>query len=289
MSTSTLLQRISTHGGFNFIVTNRLPRRAATRFMAWFSRIEQPVVRDLSIWIWQLFGGSLNLDEAKKSAFTSVHDCFVRELRPGVRPIDRSPETVISPCDAIVGECGVVRDGQLVQAKGITYGLADLLTDRALADSCRNGVFATLRLTSTMYHRFHAPYDCRIDEVIYLPGDTWNVNPPTLARKAGVFCLNERAIIVTRLVGMPASVLLVPVAAILVAGIHLEFCDMTFNLESIGPRRLGCRARAVKGEELGHFRHGSTIVVLGTPGLILAAGIRTGAGVKMGAPLFQRL
>lgn len=289
MRTSTLLQRISSHGGFNFIVTNRLPRRAATRFMAWFSRIEQPVIRDLSIWIWQLFGGSLNLAEAKKSSFTSVHDCFVRELRPGVRPIDRSPDTVISPCDAIVGECGVVRDGQLVQAKGITYGLADLLTDRALADSCRDGVFATLRLTSTMYHRFHAPYDCRIDEVIYLPGDTWNVNPPTLARKAGVFCLNERAIVVTRLIGMSASVLLVPVAAILVAGIHFEFCDMTFNLDSNGPRRIGCRSRAAKGEELGHFRHGSTIVVLGTPGLTLAAGIRTGASLTMGVPLFQRL
>ena len=75
--------------GINFVLTNSIPRRLLTRFMGWFSRIEQPLVRDLSIGVLKLFAGDLRLHEAKKTRFTSLHDCFVRELKAGARPIDR--------------------------------------------------------------------------------------------------------------------------------------------------------------------------------------------------------
>ena len=94
----------------NFLVTNLIPRRTVSRLIARFSRIEHPLVHRWSMAIWQFFGGSLDLHEAKKSRFVSVHDCFVRELRDGARPIDPDPAVLVSPCDAIVGTCGRIRD-----------------------------------------------------------------------------------------------------------------------------------------------------------------------------------
>ena len=97
-----LMQALWLREDVNFLVTNRIPRLALTRFMGWFSRIEQPWVRDLSIAIWRRFA-QLDLHEARKSEWTSLHDLFIRELRPGARPAHIDPEILASPCDAIVG------------------------------------------------------------------------------------------------------------------------------------------------------------------------------------------
>jgi phosphatidylserine decarboxylase len=104
MTGRTLIDRMTQQETLNFLLTNRIPRRLATQFMGWFSRIERPWVRDASIAIWRLFS-DLDLSEAKKSTFKSMRDCFTRELKEGVRPIDRDPTTLVSPCDAIVGAC----------------------------------------------------------------------------------------------------------------------------------------------------------------------------------------
>lgn len=271
----------------NFALTNRLPRRSVTRFAAWFTRVQHPLVRDASLFIWQLFAGGLNLHEAKKRQFTSVHDVFVRELKEGSRPLDKSPDAIVSPCDGIVGAFGAIQGGQLIQAKGMDYTLGELLIDPALASRFEDGIYATLRLTSTMYHRFHAPYNVHIDEVIYAPGDVWNVNPPALARVQRVYCRNERAIIPASLDGQGASIAIVAVAAILVDGIRLEFANTAFRLGSSGPRRITCKASVRKGHELGHFQHGSTIIVLGTRGLALDANISSGQVIKVGQRLFR--
>src|SRR5687767_11438212 len=99
----SLLDRVFQQEAINFLLTNRIPRRLATQFMGWFSRIEQPLVRDLSIAAWALFAGSLDLHDAKKTRFRSLHDCFIRELKEGARPISDAADVIISPCDAIVG------------------------------------------------------------------------------------------------------------------------------------------------------------------------------------------
>src|SRR5271154_4795224 len=85
----------------NFLLTNRVPGRLLTQFMCWFSRIEHPVVRGASMRIWTLFA-DLDLGEANKTQFRSMHDCFIRELKAGARPIDPDPAGLVSPCDAIV-------------------------------------------------------------------------------------------------------------------------------------------------------------------------------------------
>src|SRR5262249_47054525 len=151
-----------------------------------------PLVRDLSIAVWRLFS-DLDLREAKQSRFRSMHECFIRELKEGARPIEQDPSVLVSPCDAIVGASGAVAGTTVLQIKGNAYTLEELLGDTEAAEVHRNGRYVTLRLTSGMYHRFHAPHDCRIEQVAYIPGDTWNVNPIALERIDRLFCKNERA------------------------------------------------------------------------------------------------
>ena len=86
----------------NFLLTNRIPRRLVTRFIGWFSKIEQPLIRDISIGTWRFFS-DLDLGEAKETKFRSMHDCFTRQLKDGARPTDMDPAVLVSPCDAIVG------------------------------------------------------------------------------------------------------------------------------------------------------------------------------------------
>src|SRR5262249_34893714 len=158
---------------------------------------------------------------------------------------------------AIVGASGTIDDTRLYQIKGCDYTLADLFGDRALIDAHRNGRYVTLRLTSSMYHRFHAPYDCRIDQVTYISGDTWNVNPIALRRVEKLFCKNERALLRTTLTAPGHPITLVPVAAVLVASIRLHFLDVVLGLKHRGANVIACDAAFSKGEELGWFEHGS--------------------------------
>src|ERR1700722_4764032 len=245
----------------NFLLTNRIPRRLAPQFIGWFSRIEQPLVRDASIGLWRLFS-DLDLREAKKTHFRSMHDCFTRELKDGARPIDSRADILVSPCDAIVGAC-------------------------ALVEAHRNGRYVTLRLTSSMYHRFHAPHDGRIEQVTYISGDTWNVNPIAPKPIERLFCKNERAVIQTRLVsGEPLT--LVPVAAILVASIRLHFLDIVLNAQTTGSTVFPCDVTVRKGDELGYFEHGSTIIVLTPDHFEFCDNVREGARILAGQPLMRK-
>lgn len=286
MTLRSELSKILHQEDVNFLLTNRIPRRLATRFMGWFSKIENPLVARASIWIWRLFA-DLDLRDSRSQSFASLHACFTRELMPGARPVDADPRVLVSPCDAIVGACGTIDGGQLFQAKGFPYSLQDLLVDPALIATYRDGQYVTLRLTSSMYHRFHAPHDCRIEHVTYISGDTWNVNPIALKRVANLFCKNERAVIRTRLTGSGHPVTLVPVAAILVASIRLHCLDVTMSMNYRGATEIDCDRTFGKGDELGWFEHGSTIVLFAPPGFRLVDDVRDGTLVRMGRALMH--
>jgi phosphatidylserine decarboxylase len=270
----------------NFLLTNRIPRRTLTRFMGWFSRIEQPMVRAISMRLWEFFS-DLDLSEAKHADFRSVHACFTRELKEGARPVEMDPDILVSPCDAIVGATGVVVGGQVLQIKGFSYALDELLGDAAHAETFRDGFYVTLRLTSSMYHRFHAPYDCRVWSVSHFPGDAWNVNPITLRRVERLFCKNERAVIRTTLAATGHAMTLVPVAAILVAGIRLRFLDMALRTHEPGRRAFPCDASFRKGEEMGWFEHGSTIILFSPEGFTLHDNVSEGMVIRAGQPLLR--
>jgi phosphatidylserine decarboxylase len=282
-----LIDKLSQQEQINFLLTNKVPRRLLTLFMGWFSQVEQPIVRNLSIGVWKLFAGDLNLHDAKKTRFASLHDCFIRELKAGARPVDQTPGVLVSPCDGIVGASGQIRGTELVQAKDSLYTLEELLGDSRSVELYRDGRYVTLRLTSSMYHRFHSPYDCAVDGVTYVHGDTWNVNPIALKRIERLYCKNERAIVHLRLAQSTESVTLVPVGAILVASIHFNFIPMTFDLTYKGPTYTPCRASFRKGDELGYFRHGSTIIAFATKGLELCEHVREGVRIRMGEALLR--
>ena len=286
MTMRGLIAVLSQQEDLNFLLTNRIPRAALTRFMGWFSKIEQPLIRDLSIACWRLFS-DLDLSEARKSSFASLHDCFTRELKPGLRPPDPDPAVVVSPCDAIIGAFGAIADTELFKVKGAPYSLLDLLGDPALVDDHRNGRFITLRLTSSMYHRFHAPCDGLIEQVSFISGDTWNVNPIALKRIEKLFCKNERAVIRTRL-ARGEVLTLVPVAAILVASIRLHFLDLMLNAATPGPAVFACGVRVRKGDELGWFEHGSTIIVLAPDDFEFCDNVVESARILAGQPLMRK-
>jgi phosphatidylserine decarboxylase len=254
--------------------------------MGWFSQIEQPLVRELSIATWRLFS-DLDLSEARKTKFRSMHDCFTRELKEGARPVDSDPAVLVSPCDAIVGASGALAGTTVFQIKGFPYRLEDLLDDPELIEAHRDGRYVTLRLTSGMYHRFHAPYDCAIEQVRYISGDTWNVNPIALKRVENLFCKNERAVLRTRLAGNGHRITLVPVAAILVASIRLPFLDGVRDLRRLKRSVIPCDAPFGKGEEIGWFQHGSTIVLFAPDGFALCDQVSEGAVIRMGQPLMR--
>jgi phosphatidylserine decarboxylase len=286
MTARTLIARLTQQEDINFLLTNRLPRALLTRLMGRLSRIEQPWFCRGAIALWRLFS-DLDLSEAKQASFNSVHDCFTRELKDGARPIDPDLRHLVSPCDALVGACGPVRQGSVLQAKGFPYPLLDLLGDAELVRYYQGGQYATLRLTSAMYHRFHAPGDCRVEQVNYISGDTWNVNPIALKRVERLFCKNERAVIRCRLRPSGALITLVPVAAILVASMRLKFLDVLLHLRYRGPNVIPCEVSLRRGEEMGWFEHGSTIIVFAPRGASLSEGIEDGGRIRMGQPLMR--
>src|SRR5262249_5388202 len=143
----------------------------------------------------------------------------------------------------------------------------------------------TLRLKSSMYHRFHAPHDCQVDQVTYISGDTWNVNPIALRRIERLFCKNERVLVKATLAATGHPVTLVPVAAILVASIRLHFLDVLLNLDHRGPNVITCDASFKKGDEIGWFEHGSTIIIFAHEDLRLCDSIAYGTIIRMGEPL----
>jgi phosphatidylserine decarboxylase len=285
MTIRQTLMRFAGADWLNFVLTNRIPRRLAGQWVGWISHSENWLVCSVSLFIWRCFA-DLDLSDAETTRFRSMHACFTRQLKPGARTIDTDPNVLISPCDAIVGAHGRVASGQMLQAKGMEYTLTELLSDAADAASLEGASYVTLRLTSAMYHRFHAPQDCRVEWVRHVFGDCWNVNPPTLRRVARLFCRNERAVVQISLAN-GQTLTLVAVAAILVSGIRLEFLPLETNGGGPVHRTYSCNTALSKGDKMGWFEHGSTIIVIAPSGWSLEETLRDGDRINMGQALFR--
>lgn len=280
------IMRFFLNEDINFLVTNRLPRRFATKLVGWLARIEHPLIARPSLALWKFFAG-VDLSDARTTRFKSLRDGFVRPLRDGARVFDSDPDTIASPCDALVGAHGRIEGDRLYQVKGFPYTLGDLIPDPELVERFRDGSFLTLRLTAGMYHRFHAPTDIVVEGVTYLSGDCWNVNPIALKRVERLFCRNERAVIEARMLISGQPLLIVPVAAILVASIRLHCLDTVATLRDHGPGRTACSARIGKGEEMGWFEHGSTIILFLPKDMTLARSLVEGQAIRAGTIVGQ--
>ena len=280
-----LIAKLTELESLNYAATNWLPRRACTRAMGWFSKVEQPLVAKASIAVWRTFC-DVDLSDAAETRWPSMHACFIRRLRPGARTFRAQAHQVAAPSDGIIVASGRIDSDSIVQAKGRRYSIAELTGGEG--DAYRGGSFVTLRLTAGMYHRFHAPQDGRVDRVRYFPGDCFNVNPPALKRVDRLYCRNERATVRMRLAdGTP--MLLVPVAAILVAAIRLTFLDTVKLLRERTEPIATCDVPLMQGAEMGWFEHGSTIVLLLPAPFVVAEGVMTGDRVRAGDVLFERM
>jgi phosphatidylserine decarboxylase len=278
------LRELSQQEQINFLLTNRVPRKMLTELVGWWSRVESPLLARASIAAWKVFT-DLDLSDAETQQFTSLGACFTRRLKAGARTVDSRPSIVTSPCDAMIGECGTVVGTTIFQAKGFPYELRDLIPEDRLRRDFVNGRYVTLRLKSNMYHRFHAPADCSTSEIHYVSGDTWNVNPIALKRVERLFCRNERAIVPLKPGSMGGSICLVPVAAILVASMKFTGVEVSLDLRYTGPTRVAYDRSFKKGEEIGYFQQGSTIILFATDNYALCDGIATGAIIRMGQAL----
>ena len=244
-----------------------LPKHALSRVIYAVARSERPWVRNTFLRIF-LSGYTLNMAEAMQAdpfSYRSFNDFFTRALRPDARPIDADNDVIVSPVDGTVSQCGQLEDNLLLQAKGQRYSLQDLLAgDAEAVEVYRGGSFACIYLAPYNYHRIHMPYAGTARGNLYVPGDLFSVNATTVGAVPRVFARNERLIcdFATPL-GRMAVIL---VGALFVGSIETVHCGEV-NPPPRGrktPVRIatGVGRQFAKGEELGRFNMGSTVVLL---------------------------
>jgi phosphatidylserine decarboxylase len=244
-----------------------LPKHALSRVIYAVARSESPWVKNTFLRIF-LSNYTLNMAEAVQPdpfSYRSFNDFFTRALRPDARPIDAGSDTIVSPVDGTVSQCGPIQDDLLLQAKGRHYSLQELLAgDAEAVETYRGGSFACIYLAPYNYHRIHMPYAGIARGNLYVPGDLFSVNAVTVRAVPRVFARNERLI-------CDFTTALGRMAVILVGALHVGSIE-TVHCGEVNPPPRG-RKTAVriangvgrqfsKGEELGRFNMGSTVVLL---------------------------
>jgi phosphatidylserine decarboxylase len=269
-----------------------LPRYWLTSLVFRLARIRAPTVKDFLIRRFtRLYGvDASEVKLAVPGGFATFNDFFVRELAPGARPVDPATGAIVSPVDGTVSRAGAIEGDALLQAKGVSYGLDELLAaGPGSAGAYRDGAFATLYLAPHDYHRVHAPCAAELQTMRYVPGDLFSVNAATAARVRGLFCRNERLV-------LEFSTNHGPAALIFVGALNVGSITTPWTGE-IRPRRRGVvesldpgPARTVeKGGLLGWFNLGSTVILLFPPGTCeWHASLEPGSAVRVGRAIGRR-
>jgi phosphatidylserine decarboxylase len=233
------------------------------------------------------YGVDLAEAQLRPEAYPTFNAFFTRELVEGCRPVCREPGVVVSPSDARVSTIGPVPpDGRLEQVKGRGYSLEALLGSQAEAAPFRAGVHATLYLSPSMYHRVHSPVDGRIRAWRYVPGRLFPVNGAGVRSIPGLFTRNERVCLFCETVHGQAAVVLVGAAN--VGRISLSFAPLVTNRGARPGRFEPYQPLVVsRGDEIGAFNLGSTVVLLLADGALVPT-VAEGDLVRMGQPLWSR-
>jgi phosphatidylserine decarboxylase len=240
-------------------------------------------------------GANLAETELDLREYRSLGDFFTRKLRHGARTIDAAPDAIVSPCDGAVAAAGIAKDGTLVQAKGHTYSLAELVADDAFAQKLVGGAYCTIYLSPRDYHRVHTPVAGELVRYDYVPGLLWPVNRWATQRREGLLSRNERVVIRLN-AGALGDVAVVMVGAMGVGNIRLFHPEPAGQAaQAIGaPDSATLRGaaerttieldniRVEKGDELGAFRLGSTVVLLFGPQAVELADLQVNQALRVG-------
>jgi phosphatidylserine decarboxylase len=266
-----------------------VPKNALSRLVGALTRWEAP--RWLLDRLIAGFAGRYGIDLGEcepPSSFPTFGQFFARPLKPGRRPIAPGEQVVVSPVDAVVSETGVAMAGRLVQAKGIDYTVGALLGDYEAAGRFEGGAWATLYLSPRDYHRIHFPLRGRVTGWRYVPGRLWPVNAASVKTVPSLFAVNER--LVTYMETPLGACALVAVGATIVGRVRATF-DASVPPTNLPAAMMqhGTYADPIpveKGDELGAFEMGSTVILLferGRVGLRLDPGQRVRVGEPIGA------
>ena len=266
-----------------------LPQHALSRLLGIFADSRQSHLKRLLI---SAFVAAYDVDlseavGAGSDDYASFNDFFTRRLRPGARPIAAEQGAIVSPADGTISQAGAIRNGRLLQAKGHDYALADLVGDVDFAASLAGGAFATIYLAPHNYHRVHAPCDGRLASTLEVPGRLFSVNALTERHVSGLFARNER--LVLRLDADFGACALVLVGAMIVGRIAVAWPDGPAS--PYRERRLHTPSGVAfeRGDEVGAFLLGSTVVALFPAGVVELAGhVQAGAAVKVGELLARQ-
>ncbi len=276
-----------------FISALRLvPKNALSRVVGAATRL--PLPAPIGSGVMKAFARRYGIDLSEcgeLSGFRTFGDFFARPLRPGLRPMAPGDDVVVSPVDAVVSETGVARGGRLVQAKGIDYTASALVGDERVGARLGGGSYATLYLSPRDYHRIHFPLPGRILGWRYVPGRLWPVNPASVRNVPGLFTVNER--LVTLLDSPLGLVAIVAVGATVVGRVRASF-DPEVPVTNLPGAEAQSRDYVTpipveKGQELGAFEMGSTVILIFEPGRVgLSPGLASGARVRVGEAIGGR-
>lgn len=266
-----------------------LPRSALSTVVGALTRFPAPAsVHQLAM---KMFAKRYNvaLEDAEGSVadYPTFAQFFTRKLKPGMRPVDRTRDIVVSPVDGAVSEAGLVEHGACLQAKGISFPVGKLLGDEARAASFDGGSFATIYLSPRDYHRIHSPIEGTVDGYTYLPGEFWPVNPASVRNVDALFAVNER--LVTWMTTPLGKLAVVMVGATCVSRIHASYDAIVTHTGQ--PAKAHTYERPIKverGDELGMFEMGSTVILVFEKGRVrwdalMTAGTPLKMGVRIGS------
>jgi phosphatidylserine decarboxylase len=239
----------------------------------------------------RLFGVNKSESAMPVASYPSIQALFIRRLATGARPIASEENVIISPGDGVISVGGPIGETKMLQAKGRDYSVADLVLDREMAAHFKGGDFFTLYLSPKDYHRFHMPITGRIEETLYVPGALWPVNTWAVNNIGNLFCVNERIITLVACPETAKKMAVVAVGACMVGKIELAYLE-NYKTCLSGPSKTihGPSEHILlkKGDELGRFMFGSTIILLFEPGFIKMPLVEPPRTIKMGEGLAVR-
>ncbi|OGT55524.1 MAG: phosphatidylserine decarboxylase [Gammaproteobacteria bacterium RIFCSPHIGHO2_12_FULL_42_10] len=194
-------------------------------------------------------------------AYDTFNHFFTRQLKPHARPIDQQPHTITSPVDGIIAQIGTIQQKILLQAKQFYFDLDSLLANTgSLSKQFENGAYATLYLAPSNYHRVHLPIDGQLIQTIYVPGQLFSVNQKTSAVIPNIFSRNERLIAILNTAIGPMAIILI--GAMIVGNIKTVWTDSPIKGGQIKIENFTNGIKLAKGDELGYFQLGSTVILL---------------------------